>query len=336
MAFDFRAFLERNGIEYVESGPNVKRGNINIHCVFCGSADPSHHMGIQLGTNKWACWRNQYHRGVNPAPLVAKLLGISRLEARLLVQDESHSDPSDFDMFVQKLHGTPEKEQPAPPKPLSFPAEFRPVSRKTRYGRIFWKYLEGRGFSDQQIQFLKREFKIRYCLSGPWRWRLIVPVYLDGRLVNWTGRSIRQDAQLRYLSLSHEESKGPSMPKARGSIKSAVLNFDNLVECGGRRLYLTEGPFDAMRLDAELHIFQMRATCLFSTSMSTEQRFLLGELAGVFDEVVVLMDPAMEHIAMRLSSELASMGAEYELTPQGIEDPGAMTAEQINELARAS
>lgn len=336
MAFDFRAFLERNGIPYVERGPNVARGHLGIKCPWCGSADPSEHMGIQLGTNYWGCWRNAQHRGKHPAPLVAKLLGISKLEARLLVNDESHSDPSDFDRFVQKLNNPKQEQKVEERKPLSFPAEFRPLSRKTEYGRRFWDYLRGRGFSDNQILYLKKEFRLRYCLSGAWRWRIIVPVYLDGRLVNWTGRSIRKDAKVRYLSLSHEESSGPSMPRANASIKSTVLNFDSLLKTGGRRLYVTEGPFDAMRLDAVLNLVQMRATCLFSTSMSTEQRFLLGELASQFDEIVVLMDPAMEHVAWRLASDLASIGATYELVPDDAEDPGAMTVEQIKDLADAS
>lgn len=337
--FDFRAFLENNGIEYIDHGPQVTRGNIGIQCPFCGDADPSYHMGINVTTNYWNCWRNSYHRGKSPARLVAKLLGCTVLRAKTIVSEESTTDVSAFDEMYLRLNQPPkEKEKPPePPTRLNFVNGMRKVSRRG-YGELFYKYIRDRGFTKSQTDWVIKEHKLKYSLTGTWRWRLIIPIYFNGKLVNWTGRSIRKDATVRYLSLSTAPSEdSPSdMPQAVMSVKHCLFNFDSIYRTGGRRLYVMEGPFDAIKFDTQLRLFDIRATCLFGTSLSLEQRYLLFELAEQFDDVVVVVDPESEHIAIQIASDLASVDAGIEIIPQEYEDPGAMTGDAIQEFARVS
>jgi hypothetical protein len=64
---DWRQLLTDNRVPFIERGPNVKRGEINIRCPFCGSADPSYHMGLNLDSGWWSCWRNKdQHSGKSP------------------------------------------------------------------------------------------------------------------------------------------------------------------------------------------------------------------------------------------------------------------------------
>ena len=39
--FNWRELLDEQRIAYIERGANVKRGEVNIRCPFCGAADPS-------------------------------------------------------------------------------------------------------------------------------------------------------------------------------------------------------------------------------------------------------------------------------------------------------
>ncbi len=41
MSFDWVDFLERHGIEYVTSSPNIGRGEVGVKCPYCGPGDPS-------------------------------------------------------------------------------------------------------------------------------------------------------------------------------------------------------------------------------------------------------------------------------------------------------
>src|ERR1044071_2686938 len=85
MALDWFQFLRQNNIPYTTTGPNASRGRVNIKCPFCGSADPSEHMGISIRGSGWSCWRNDSHRGVDNARLVAQLLRCSQAEAKRIV-----------------------------------------------------------------------------------------------------------------------------------------------------------------------------------------------------------------------------------------------------------
>ena len=74
--------LTRYNIEFVESGPNVAKGNVNVQCPWCGVEDHSYHLGINLAKGMWGCWRNKQHRGRALYKLLSKLTGLSYQEAR--------------------------------------------------------------------------------------------------------------------------------------------------------------------------------------------------------------------------------------------------------------
>ena len=52
--FDWISFLDKHGIEYSTRGPSTSRGNVYVHCSFCGQADQGKHLGISLeGKGVW-------------------------------------------------------------------------------------------------------------------------------------------------------------------------------------------------------------------------------------------------------------------------------------------
>src|SRR4051812_26553261 len=82
--FDWVTFLNRRGIEYTDRGSSATAGNLAIHCVFCGAADPGTHLAISLHGRGWRCWRNKAHSGRSPVRLIQALLGCTWVEAERL------------------------------------------------------------------------------------------------------------------------------------------------------------------------------------------------------------------------------------------------------------
>src|SRR6516162_5304184 len=109
--FSWEHFLDSRGIPYQTSGRNVARGNIVLHCPFCGSADESFHMEISVTGKGWRCFRRPgEHKGRNPTRLVQAILGCSFHNAALITGQSVYL-PGDF-MERVKAQLTPEE----PPK----------------------------------------------------------------------------------------------------------------------------------------------------------------------------------------------------------------------------
>lgn len=324
--FDVRAFLERTGIEYITHGPNVGRDNINCQCPFCGSADPSQHMGIQLSPPyNWGCWRDTDHRGKKLHRLIMALARCSYAEAKVILGDDG---PGVLDTTVwngmaldpDSMWDEEVEEEVA--KELPMPEEFRWLDNGQSSSYRFVDYLMGRGFLEKDLKELCDLYELRYAISGDYVDRMIMPVYMGEKLVSWTGRSIQKDAFIRYKSTPKEESII--------NIYDCLYMFDSLMQSGGDILFVVEGPLDAIKVDFFARKKNCRATCLFSKSLSDEQKFYLREASARFSKVVLLLDPEELGDTLRMERELAFLpNIDYTTCPDGAEDPGDMTARQV-------
>lgn len=312
---DWVTLLEANAIPYVTRGPNTKRGEVSVRCPWCGPDDPSEHLSISLTAEKWGCWRNSEHRGKRPHRLIQALLNCSNHAASAIVGQYSSADPDDLDEALAMLTAT--SEPPKPDRQLVMPDEFRWVG-PLGPGNRFWQYLERRGFDD--IQYLASHYRLRYASVGPYKDRIIFPLYQQGRLIGWTGRAIANAPEApRYLSSGE-------------AIKHTVFMEDGLLR-GGNALFIVEGPFDALKLDfyGGPHI---RATCCFGTNASTEQVMLLRKLSKRFKHVVVLFDKGALGQAMQLQEQIGH-GATIQGLTAGVKDPGEMSEKDVRALALA-
>lgn len=313
---DWLHFLDQHGIDYVTKGPNTKRGEASVQCPFCGEDDPSHHMGISLSSENWGCHRSADHRGKRPYRLVAALLGCSAHRARLLVEQYSRPDPESLADVINLLEG-PGEPPSAENAPVTLPAEFKGI-RQTGLTSRFWRYLEGRGFDDPAK--VSKRYDLYCALTGTYKDRVIIPFYKRGQLVGWTGRAIvNPKIAPRYLS--------------SGEAVKTTIFMEDQIRKGGEILAIVEGPFDALKVDYYGKAFGLRATCVFGTSMTLDQVSLLTMVSKRFNHVYVLFDP--EAVGESFAAKDWILGrniTEYQL-PIGIEDPGAMTRQQVHELA---
>lgn len=315
MRFDWVSFCERYGISYVERGPNVARNRINIACPFCGD-DPSHHLGLDKESGRWACWRNGAHRSKRPERLVARLLNVSITKAREITGSEL-ARPDSIDGMRERLENLG-VHKAARSTVVEYPEEFRLVTAKGR-GARYLQYLHGRGITPASK--VSRYYDLQFAGSGEWAYRLIFPLALpDGTLVGWTGRAIGS-AEIRYKTYPP------------GGEVGTLFNIERCQ--GGRVLIISEGPVDALNLDWYGKDYNVNSTALLTTSATDRQLSIIYKVAQLYDKVVVLLDAGANQQAHRLYGQLRPIDAKLGRLPTGIKDPGELTNKAVVKLCKA-
>lgn len=290
-ALDWERLLKEQRVPYITHGPNVKRGELAIQCPFCGSADPSKHMGISLETGWWSCWRNRSaHSGKSPLRLIMRLLGVTYGQARELAGlSDDYVDPEGFDAVAARVMGRNKEARPeqVERRYLQMDPSFVPITDNLRT-RKAWNYLYQRGFAGNiykampDVDALCHLYGLKTARTGPWQDRIILPYYQDRQLVTWSGRAIA-DSAIRYKDLSIKESLVAP--------KETLFNHD-CIGSGGRALVIVEGPFDALKIDFYGAAAGVRAVALSTNSLTDTQAFLLQAAADKFEVVHVMMDNA--------------------------------------------
>ena len=321
---DWQHFLDENHVHYVTSGPNTKKGELSIKCPICGNEDPSEHLGINLTTGFWGCHRDQSHRGKSARTLIKALLGASSHTAQQIIQQYSKTDPDDLDeALMVLLEDRPDfvlktAKQSLNPEFKDF-YQIRPRGVTKRY----FTYLQQRGFDNPQ-EMIDR-YDLRCATTGRYKDRIIIPIHLNEELLGWTSRALGSPSVApRYLA-------------SNGEVKTTIFNYDNLKE-GGDRLIVTEGPFDAIKVDNSNFIFQRgnsrgmyyRATCTFGTSVTPSQYALLRSVSKKFKETWVLFDEGAQAPAVELASWI---GAKVAYLPYGVKDPDELSMFRMQDLS---
>jgi hypothetical protein len=314
---DWRELLTERRIPFIEAGANVRRGEANIRCPYCGSADPSFHMGISLETGWWSCWRNRReHSGKSPVRLLMKLLHVGHAEALSIAGlDASYVDPDGFSAMAARLRRDRADTAPAEVKEADALCLDRGFERLVERGpmRRHWGYLDGRWFDPDQ---LREDYGVCCGVGGMWHNRIILPYIEEGNLVTWTGRAIG-NAEIRYKDLPLRPKEGYTGELARTPAKETLYNHDAMCN-GGRWLILQEGPFDALKLDCYGKEFEVRSVALSTASISDEQIARLDVYARNFDHLGVMMDNAkmLDLIdSMRMKSQLRGIHPSAHILP---------------------
>lgn len=333
--FDWERLFNEQRVPYIESGANVKRGELAIQCPFCGSADPSKHMGVSLETGWWSCWRNRaQHSGKSPLRLIMRLLGVPYGVARELAGlGEGYIDPEGFDAVAARLMGrglTGGRAEEIQRRFLQMDADLHDITLKVRTQK-FWHYLYDRGFNRRSgdVDTLCQTYGLMAGVTGRWKDRVVVPYVQDGELVTWTARAI-VPATLRYLDLSLDESLMAP--------KDTLFNHDCLIG-GGKVLVIVEGPFDALKLDFYARVYGVRAVALSTNSITDSQAWLLQAASTHFERTLIMLDNAT---TLGLVDSMRMKQSLYFLTnvgitkvPFGAKDAGELTPQEVITWAKA-
>lgn len=214
---DVISFLEDSKVEFTTSGKNTTRGWVNVHCPYPSCSDPSFHCGINLHTGFHHCWICG-GKG-NMFTFIMTLFSCSYAKASRLLQPygnfinlEPRNDPRlNTNVKPIDLHG------------------FDSILPD-----IAINYLLNRGFNPAEIV---KKYKILYChFKKPFAYRIIVPIILDDKIVNLTGRDITGTQDPKYKNLSNEEAVIP--------MKDCLYNLDTVK----KTVVICEGVTDVWKI----------------------------------------------------------------------------------------
>lgn len=261
---------------HIKYSTKINRGWVNVECPFCTSEHPMH-LGFNPVGDYCTCWNCGGH---DLKKALSKVLSVPYSD-----MDELCEQYAGRNLILSKLN-----KKIAKAKNLQLPNDtFTSVEKK---------YLISRDFSPD---FLHEKYHVvGGGVAGRWKYRIIIPVYLDGKLVSWTGRSILDKKILkekeipRYKNLSIEESVI--------NIKECFFNIDN---CKNDSVCLVEGTFDVMRLGDDF-------ICSMGTELTQGQILLIKQR---FKKVFIMFDNEDEaqKKARKFGLQIASIGVDVEV-----------------------
>lgn len=248
---------------------------VNVDCPYCTSEHPMH-LGFNPVGDYCTCWNCGSH---NLKQTLSILLGVNYGELRELLKNYEGNILNYKD--IKKIAKASRIELPG--------SRFTPMERK---------YLLSRNFSPR---ILWEKYGVKGGgISGEWKYRILIPLYFNGKLVSWTGRSILSKEKIiennipRYKNLSVE--------KSVINPKDCLFNIDN---CSKKVVVLTEGAFDVMRLGDDF-------LCSFGIELTQTQ---ISIIASRFNKVFIMFDSEenAQKKARKFGKQLSAIGCDVEI-----------------------
>lgn len=271
---DFVKLFEDFHIKYTT---RVNRGWVNVDCPYCTSEHPMH-LGFNPVEDYCTCWNCGGH---NLKQTLSILLSVSRKELNEILENYEGKNSLLYQIQKNKVPKATQLELPS--------SGFTTAERK---------YLLSRDFSPR---FLHEKYGVSGGgISGDWKYRILIPLYFNHKLVSWTGRSILSKEKINELNIPRY--KNLSIEKSVINPKHALFNIDN---CFGKTIALVEGAFDVMRLGDNF-------ICSFGTELTQEQ---VSVISSRFEKVFIIFDSEEKAQAKgrKFGMQLSSIGVDVEL-----------------------
>jgi len=272
------------------------KGWSNVNCPLCRNPVDTHfNGGFSDSSPAYNCWRCGKHYWLEPLSLILKT---TPFEARKIVDSYSFNTAN---------------------KPVDYERKQNivlPGCKELTRGEF--EYLKNRQFN---IPYLQKKYGIRGGgIAGDWSYRIIIPVFLEGKLVSWTGRSILDRKTIDELKIPRY--KNLSIENSVINPKEILFNVDN---CRNTYVILVEGPFDVLKMGDD-------CVCSLGTSVTAAQKkFLLSRFRKVF--IAFDNEVSAQQKAKKLAVELDMLGIEVEVVnicaDYNKNDPGELTTKEV-------
>ena len=276
-------------------GKNWQAGWIQVCCPMCGGADHGFHGGFNISQNYYNCWKCGSHQMEN---VVGTLLGVKWFEAKEILSQYTKTI-SQQQVIKKKIASAKECELPTNTHNLNHQHK---------------KYLEKRNFNPNEIW---KRWNIKGTGPiGPYKFRIIIPIYFEGKLVSYQGRDITNRSDLRY--------KACAIEKEVIHHKHIVYGIDHVKN---RKAVIVEGVFDVWRLG-------YGAISTFGTEVTNEQIILL---ANRLDYCAICFDVNAKSKAELLGNRLIGLGVKVDLIEIDADDPAELSeleARKVMKLVR--
>jgi len=289
-------FFDDYGIEYWDHGKNVSPGWINIQCIFCD--DNSNHLGIRPSDLRVSCWRCGGHK-INK--LIMEIAECSYQESQNIFLSLRSSLGAGYQ--ASPLYSTASSSELS--KMVSLPQECTKEFPKDHIA-----YLKNRGFKPEKII---KKYKLQAVHTiGKYKFRIIIPIYMNRKLVSFTSRDITDEQELRY--------RGASPSECILNPKEVIYNYDTLSK--GSDAILVEGPIDVWKLgDGTISILGITYT----------RRQIIAIKKKKIRNMFILFDRGRKErlMAKKLARILAPLVKSVEvITLNKAKDPGELKVEE--------
>lgn len=297
-SFDIERWCAHAGVDLHEHGEaNVASGWVNIACPFCPDGDPSWHLGMNVSSSYFSCYRCNF-KGP-PWKVIARYEKCSSSQARIIQENFSSGilTPSAWSST----------------KPVDYSKKVLPELLEPTLPTCHRRYLESRGFDPRRIV---PEYDLRGVHQfGKYAWRIIAPIVVDGHIVNFVARDVSGVADNRYLACPDEQAILP-----RNEI---LYNIDTVRDS----VIVVEGVTDVWRMGPG-------AVAVLGVRFTDAQVNLLARKK--LKRAVILFDgePAAADRARQLAWNLSGIVPDVEvaLLPEG--DPGDLSDEEAQQIKR--
>lgn len=285
--FNIKQLLLDYKIKFEESGKDVHSGWIAIQCPFPNCNDKIKHGGFNLKSGGYKCLRCGANSSIDALSILLKL------------------NKSDIKKIIKKYYNSQNIYIKEPFKKniqISFPEG----TNQLQNSHI--NYLVGRNFDPFDIQ---EKWGPLYGTTnyGLYRFRLIVPIYINGDIISYQGRDITNKQKERYKAC----------PKDNEIIhhKDILYGLDQSFD---KSVVVVEGITDVWRLSHG-------SVSTFGTSFTHSQ---VRILTNNFDNIFILFDnePLAKEKAQELAFEIKFLNKTknvYIEKLSGVKDPGELS-----------
>lgn len=286
-------YLDGLNIEYWEEGKNVTEGWINIECIFCD--DSSNHLGINLSDGHYSCWICEaYGSLIN---LISSLENVSfgqaaRIAKHIKLGESGALLPPAVATTVGKFAGLPK-------------------TSSNTFPKKHINYLLKRRFDPYA---LIRKYKLRACHTiGLYRFRIIVPFFLNRKMVTFTSLDVTGKQEPKYLHCP--------IRKSEVDPKHMLYNIDSIK----RRAVIVEGVTDVWRLGDG-------AVAVMGTEYVREQIELLGNRD--IDAAIVMFDSDAVKKGEKFAYQLCGVIKNVDVIELKAGDPDDLPLSKVKQIQR--
>ncbi len=283
-------YLENNHIDFKSSGKNIGKGWIGLDCPFCG--DDRFHFGIFKKSGRFSCWQCE-ERG-QFAKYIMKIEGCSYGKAKDIAKK-----------YIDEFFFDDEEEH----KP--YEGNILPKEASKKFPTLHIDYLKSRGFDPSS---LIKKYKLQACYNlGNYRFRIIAPVFLNRRVVNFVAADVTGKGEPKY--------KYPPNKKVITPIHDCLYNIDNI---SGYAI-IVEGITDVWN-------FGKGSVATLYKHLSQNQINLLLEKEVV--KVIVIPDYDAQRTGENIANQLSGIIDQVDLIYLDQGDPGDLSLSEVKKLRR--
>lgn len=280
--YDIKKLLDDHHVRY-----EIGTGNeyFNVTCPFPSCGDRKLHGGISV-FGYYSCWRCGWR------PIEAVI--------RMLINKDWDDIKEKYSSIMS--HRDRYQEETKPKDKLELPYGSKELTKNHR------KYLKDRNFDPD---YLIENFGLKGTSHlGKYKYRIIAPIYYNGKLVSFQGRDITDESQLKY--------KACPLNEEIVSHKTILYNIDNARYEG---VVVVEGITDVWRMGHG-------SVATFGIGFRNEQVNLLSK----FEKVFILYDADALGRADKLAEMLSGLGVDANVVMLHKGDPADLSQEEADDI----